>query len=271
MKQLIFLLLFVGALNRTLAQQKADSLSIYPFIQKTAFLTPEKCISKGLWEPWAYGLTRNIELQSYALLNATMPNLGVRVRYYKSQTGKFTLTGNHYVSYFSLWLKFWQGEGTGAIITPEVDIPSKLLIQNGITGSYIIGPEMVFSAGAQFSFCTGKAIGHLYTVDLPLVYQRFAPAFTGPVIGFKTSLQGKVFRKFQYLVHAKYFQLTGSAVSGLVEGGALAVYAPGRRWKFAAGGMMTYGKYPFGRQVHIIPDFNVYFQLGKGCKHAAKN
>lgn len=263
MKKLIMVLLFAGTLNQISAQQKTDSMSIHPVIQNTALLTPEKCISKGLWEPYAYGLNPRVELQSYLLLNATMPNFGARVQYHKSKSGKFILTGNHYISYFSLWLKFWQGEGTGAIITPELNIPTKILIQNGITGSYIFGPAMLFSAGVEFSFCTGRKIGNLYTVDMPLVYQRFAPAFTGPVIAFKTNVQGRVFRKFQYLAHANLFQLTGNISSVFAEGGVMAVYAPGRKWKIAAGTILTYGKYPFGKQLNIIPNINVYCQLGR--------
>jgi len=266
MKQLMLCLLITGAFNQACAQQKTDSLSLYPIIQKTALLTSEKCITKALWEPYGYGLTRKIELQSYVLLNFTMPNIGTRVQYHKSLSGKFALTGNHYISYFSPWLKFWQGEGTGDIIAPELKIPSKFLIQNGITGSYIIGPSFVFTAGAHFSFCTGKAIGNLYSVDIPIVYQRFAPAFTGPVIGFKTNAQGRLFRKFQYLVQANFFQLTGGVKSRFTEGSAMAVYTPGRKWGIAAGTKLTYGTYPFGRQFNSIPFIDIHCLFGKGSK-----
>ena len=250
---IITILVFCVSLSRS------DTLSIFPVIQKTAFLTQPNQLNKSLFTPLTFGLNSRIELQSFPVLNIMMPNFGAKISCYNSSSNKLHLSSMHSLTYFSSWLKFWQGDGTGAIITPQMKIPTMLMIDNGIIVSYIFSPTFLISTNLNFEFIAGKKIDEIYSVDIPMVYPRFAPAFTGSVGSIKTNLQGKLYKRFQYMINLDYYKVINHRFSNFFEGNLMLVYTKSNKFKICAGPIFVFGEYPFGKQWNIIPLLNLYY------------
>jgi hypothetical protein len=241
----------------------SDTLQFYPILNKTAYSLKAKHWNKGFWEPLSYGLNNRIEIQSYPLLLPIMPNLGFKISYPKIGNDKFCFSSNHSVTYYTPWLKFWQSTGTGGIITPQISIPTQLLIENGVSISYLINPKHIITHNLNLNFVWGQKISSVYTVDLPIIYPRFAPAFIEPVISFKTNFQGKIYWRFQYLTSADYFYVNGPEFNNFIENKWLLAYAKTNKLKLLGGAIITYGQYPFGNQTNIIPYMNVVYTIGR--------
>jgi hypothetical protein len=119
-----------------------------------------------------------------------MPNIGVKINLIKKN--KFYLSSQHSINYFTPWLKFWQGKGTGAIISPEIDIPKLFLIENGIFVSYLINNKLLISSNLNMTLALGTKINRLYSIDMPIIYNRFAPAFENAMFSLKSNLQASI-------------------------------------------------------------------------------
>ena len=235
----------------------ADSLNVFSFTQKTAFTNQAKQFNKSLWEPYSYGINKRIELQSFLLGNFIMPNIGIKINLLKKN--KFYLSSQHSINYFTPWLKFWQGNGTGAIISPEINIPKLYLLENGIFASYLINNKLLISSNLNMTLALGTKINRLYSIDMPIIYNRFAPAFENAVFSLKTNLQGKITKRFNYMATFDYYYINSNQFSNFIETSIIGVFAKSTRFKFCLGPKLVYGQYPFGNQINILPYFNIIF------------
>lgn len=257
MKKTKIFILFTVFIVFTKKNIKADSLYVFSFIQKTAFTNQPKQFNKSLWEPYSYGINKNIELQSFLTGNFIMPNIGIKINLLKKN--KFYFSSQHAINYFTPWLNFWQGKGTGAIISPEINIPNLFLLENGVFASYLINNKLLISTNLNVSFALGNKINKLYSIDLPIIYNRFAPAYENSVFSLKTNLQGKITKKFNYIATFDYYYINSNQSSNFIETSIIGVFSKSNRFKFCLGPKLVYGQYPFGNQVNILPYFNIIF------------
>jgi hypothetical protein len=263
MRKNLYAFLMVMLSGLTLASYASDTLQFFPVINKTAYNLKARQWNKGLWEPLSYGLNDRTEIQTYPILFAVMPSLGFKIGYPKLGNAKLRYSTTHSLTYLTPWLKFWQSTGTGGLITPEITIPAQLMIGNGILVSYMINTKHILTTNLNLNFVLGEKINPIYTVDIPLIYPRFAPAFIGPVVSLKSNIQGKLYRRFQYQTSLDFFHINGKESQTFIENKMLFGYAKNDKIKFLGGVILSHGQYPFGNQSNIIPYFNVIFTFGK--------
>jgi hypothetical protein len=251
--------LIIFTIGISIACSAQDSLTFYPLIQKTAYNLNKKQFSKGIWEPLSYAINNNIELQTYPLLNFTMPNIGAKIAINKCNATKLKFSGTHYLTYISPWLKFWQGEGTGAIITPQIDIQGMVFFESGLNVSYILNKNNIITSNLNYTFSIGPKIDKTYSVDLPLVYQRFAPAFVGSNINIKNNIQGKLYKKLSYIAMLDFYFINDEKIKIFNETSAMLMLSKTNKFKALVGSKLIYGQYPFGNQFNLIPNFNLVY------------
>ena len=109
----------------------------------------------------------------------------------------------------------------------------------------------------------GEKINPIYTVDIPLVYPRFAPAFVGSVLSLKTNIQGNIYKRLNYLTSLYYFHLNSPEYNRFVETRFLIAYVKNNKLTLIGGTQIIYGQYPFGDQFNIIPYFDLIYSFGK--------
>ena len=105
----------------------------------------------------------------------------------------------------------------------------------------------------------GTKINRLYSIDMPIIYNRFAPAFENAVFSLKTNLQGKITNRFNYMATFDYYYINNNQFSNFIETSIIGVFAKSTRFKFCLGPKLVYGQYPFGNQINILPYFNIIF------------
>lgn len=234
--------------------QAQDSTSFKPWSYKTAHCLPAKSWEYSITGPLRYGISNRVELQTNPLANIVMPNLAARVHI--GHATAYTLATEHKLTYYTSFLKFLQGKGTGALIPPTADIPAIWMLSNSVAITKPIGKTIATSQLTLNLSLRSKPMSKLYTVDIAMIYPRFAPIFNGPTFKWSNNVQGKLYHKFNYLVSADIYKVMAKDHNFFFEAGAHALWAPSARVNISAGTKLVYGNYPFGHQWNLIPAVN---------------
>ena len=224
----------------------------------TAHLLPQKQVDVGLFQPLRYGYSDNVEFSMHPLLFFVMPNFDVTWAH--GQRGEFAIASRYGVTYPTPLLRLIAKEGIGGMISPEFDIPHIFSFQNELLATTPVFGKHLFTAkiGVNFALLT-KELDSRTTIDLPLIFTRTSVYYNDFGLNLGADMQGPLFKRFDYLVDADifYHPTADADVNFALEHKGLITWKKSARFRLCLGYLLSYGKYPFGEQWHLLPLFDL--------------
>jgi hypothetical protein len=219
---------------------------------QTSFTIQKKQWEKSFREPLRYGINDNIEITSHILMMPVMPNLGIKMKI-KNSKG-FQLAHAHELIYYSPFLNLVSRKGIGGLISPEFQFPFALLMRNTLIASTAFRETNLITFGLGFDLSiTGRKLDKQATIDLPVVYPRLAPLYSGAGLRLGSDIRGLVSGNWQYKFGILSFIIPGEKGNFFIENEGLILKTLNNRCAVSAGYKICYGEYPFGNQWHLLP------------------
>ncbi len=256
------ILIFLLQLNTIFADESKESNNRL-WSQGTAHLLPKGRMEVGFFQPLRYGWSDKLEFSTQPLVNILMPNMSVKWSH-KSVAGFFIST-RHSFYYPTPLLRVISREGIGGMISPEFNIPHMISLYNEILFSKQIAKNLLFNGKAGFAFALKSGdLDSRSTIDLPLIFPRLAVFYNGYGFRFGADMEGKLFKRWLYLVDADVFYAPGQNENFAFENKGLILWTKSDRFQLTIGYKLSYAEYPFGTQWHLllpIFDFQWAWQL----------
>jgi hypothetical protein len=241
-----------------------------------------RTLSKGRFEtglllaPGKYGVSNDLEISSYIIGNAFVPNLSI-----KKFWGSFdhtSIASAHSLSSPTPLLKFVAREKIGGLLPPDNYIPTFVVVENTLIVShqYVSGHDVTARLGVIFAFGIDDKTDEkpiyerMQTIDYAFIFPRTAYLTRVPSIVPKidVAFKGAIFSDFGYAVECSYSffsirdqlreeDLTCSAF----ESSALARWYISNNFSCDLGMIYSTGSYPFGNNWVIYPLIDVRFGM----------
>jgi len=219
--------------------------------QNSAYLVPTGRMEVGLFQSMRYGLLENMELSSHPLVFVLMPNLSLKWSH--KSFGGFTFSTRHSIYYPSPLLRNLAREGIGGIISPEFEIPDMVSLYNEALLSKIITKHHLLTGKLGIAFAKKfSELDERTTIDLPIVFPRLAVFYYDYSFRFGFDVQGKLFKRWEYLMDADLFYIPKSDENIAFEHKGLVVWTKSPRFQLCFGYKLSYCEYPFGTQWHLL-------------------
>ena len=222
----------------------------------TALTLPDNRFEVRLFGHSGYGITDRLEISAHPIMFWLMPQ--VKVKYRWSGKEDLILTSEHELNYPTLLLNVLSRKGIGGMISPEFNFPQMISLYNGLLVTKKISRNSLLTGktGIIFAIRTGD-IDERSTIDLPVIYPRFATYYHIPVINPGIDFRGKLFSSIGGQIAAECFIVPAADENFFFENKGLLTWTLKTSWQFLAGYRLCYGTYPFGSQWHLLPAFEV--------------
>lgn len=224
----------------------------------TANTLPKGRWEYGLFQPIRRGLSGDREISFYKLTAILMP--GATIKQQWRQRYQWTLSTTHSLYYPTPLLTMLAKEGIGGMISPEFDIPKMVSFWNMALASKQLDKNRIltFKAGGAVAF-GGEDLTEGSTIDLPLIYHRLAVYYNGWLMRFGVDINGRMSRKWTYLVDGDLFLIPGMKGSLALEHKSMITWEKSARFHLSLGYKFIFGEYPDGypkdktTRIHILP------------------
>lgn len=218
----------------------------------TAYLMKTGKWESGFFQPFRYGINKNLEVYTHVLMLPLIPSGGVKIAIRKFRD--VALSTEHSLSYPTPFLNIMSRKGIGGLISPEYDFSPILSIYNAILISSEITPSMLATAHAGFSFALrGQKPDPQSTIDFPLFYPRMAHYYEGTSIKLGVAVKGSIIDNLFYEGSVKSFIITRSGNNMFLENSGTIMWALGRSFRIKGGYVLAYGKYPY-----VTPKWQIF-------------
>jgi hypothetical protein len=260
----IYIVLVICSLNLVNAYSQEtghpDTLS-----NRTAWTVPKGSFEFGLFQYFRYGISNNVELATQPILLFLDPQLRAKIRL-KGVNG-YQLSSEHGFTVPTPMLRFFQMKGAGGLISPQYDIPVMLSFYNGLILSRMLGHSSAATAKAGFTIVFGsESLPPPSSIDYPLVYHRLLPFYHQPVFDFALDFRSEVLKSFFYLLTSEAFIAPGTSENFFFEHRGNIGWKSGPEFMLQAGYRLCFGKYPYGPQWQLLPDFDLSFRINSKKK-----
>ncbi len=217
----------------------------------TAFLLSEGRMEIGIFQPLRYGWSKSFEFSIHPLAAFIIPNLSLKWSH--GQNNRYFFATRHSIIYPTLLLRTVSKQGTGGLISPEFDIPHMISIYNEVVMSKEVLANHLLSIKAGVNFALKSSdLDQRSTIDLPIIFPRLAVYYHGLSYRFGSDLQGKFFRRWDYLVDSEIFYTPAGDENFAFEHEGLLLWNKSERFQFSIGYKLVYGEYPYGTQWHLL-------------------
>jgi hypothetical protein len=151
-------------------------------------------------------------------------------------------------------------KGPGGLISPEFEIPFMLSVSNRMLVSYHPFFKALLTAQVGFVFAVKAASpDRRTTIDLPVIYPRFAVFYDQPVVESGIDFRGHLTPLFGWLFAVKNFMVCREKENYFMENKGMAVYMSKRgTLRMEAGYKLCFGRYPYGPQWHLLPALDLF-------------
>ena len=253
MKKIIHIMLFISIL---IGDKKFwDSHS--------AYILPKKRYEIGLFQPFRYGYSDNLEYSTYPLWSIVMPNITFKKRH-NSFSG-YQTASRFKIFYPTPILNIVAREGIGGLIDPNFTMPPMI----GISASWIMtNPKPTTDITLNIGLDLGLNFGEIderSNIDLPLIYQRLGVFHNGWGVHTGIDIQKQIHGPFEVLMDVDLKALpwnnSNKEQSNLlkilgkyaIEHKFLLIYERSERFRILTGYKFVHGKYPFGTETRLLP------------------
>ena len=152
--------------------------------------------------------------------------------------------------------------GAGGIISSQFSIPALVTMYNGIVISRAINFNSILTLEGEFYFTIGSS--SLYknsSIDLPVIYPRLGSLYHQPEFMFSLAYTSNIAQHFGYMAGARAYVFPGVNENLFFEHSGMIQWRPGSHFMLQAGYKICYGRYAFGTQWSLLPDFDFVFQF----------
>lgn len=254
MKRELLSAIFILAFTGLFAQESNWAAG---WSNSTAFNKTKGQWESGLMQPFRIGVTDKIEITSH-LTMPILPEVGVKI-IYGTKKG-ITFSGEHLVSYPSLFLDVVSREDIGGLISPEYEFGTIIALKNTFIASKPVWNDAMLTAraGLAFSFKSEKPDPQS-TIDLPVFYPRMAHYYEGASIRPEVGIIKPIGKKLAVEEVARLFIITREENNFFAENSGTLMWAFSRTFTLKAGYILTYGSYPYGNQWQLWPTIDLVF------------
>jgi hypothetical protein len=231
-----------------------------PLSNRTAFTVPKGSFEFGLFQYMRFGVSDKVELAAHPILIFLDPQLRVKIRL-KGVNG-YLLSSEHGFTLPTPLLRTFQMSGAGGLISTQYNIPAMVSFYNGLILSKMLGHSSVATAKAGITFVIGSgSLEESSSIDFPLIYPRLLPFYHQPVFDLGLDFRSEVMTSFFYLITTEAFIAPGTNENFFFEHRGNIGWKPGPKFMLQVGYRLCFGKYPYGPEWHLLPDFDLAFRL----------
>ncbi len=227
-------------------------LIFFTVVQAQEFKSHSETLVKGQMEvgvlaPFRWAVCDSLEISTHPLLFFSAPN--ANLKWVHPAVRGFGWASEHGFLYPTGLLRLLARKGTGGFISPEFEIPHMIAFYNGIVfyKEWTENQIVSLSAGVKFAL-KGSRLDKRTTIDLPFIYSRLAVFYSGYQLLTGMTAKGALSERWQY-----HFSVSGFfADDYAMENSAYIAWNSKGRTQVRAGYYLSYARYPFGVQAHLI-------------------
>ena len=229
----------------------------------SAHILPKKRWEIGIFQPFRYGYSENLEYSIYPLWSIVMPNISLKKKH-DSSNGYLTASRWRFI-YPTPLLNAVARKGIGGLIDPSFIMPPML----GISGSWMMSQyhhktDITINFGLDLAINFGK-LDQRSSIDLPLIYHRLGVFYNGWGIHSGLDMQKQLISVIKLLVDIDLKILPGidsrsvktnlSKILGnyAIEHKMLFIYQKSDSFRILTGYKLVHGQYPFGIETRLLP------------------
>jgi len=210
----------------------------------TAYTMPAGKWESGLFQPFRYGISQNLEVYSRVLMLPLIPEAGIKLAW--GSKNDFVIASEHSLSVPTPFLNIMSRKGIGGLISPEYDLPFLLSIKSSVILSHKISANAMLSAYAGFACALrGNKPDPQSSIDIPLFYPRMAHYYEGVSIRPGAMVKGCLGTKWFYEEGVQAFIIIRSVNNFFFENTGTLMWAFGKSLRIRGGYILAYGKYPY--------------------------
>jgi len=218
----------------------------------TAYLMKSGRWESGIFQPFRYGINKNMEVYTHVLMLPLIPSAGVKIAIKNFREA--ALSSEHSISFPTPFLNIISKKGIGGLISPEYDFSPIFSIYSAVHISHEITPSVLATAHAGISFALrGQKPDPQSTIDFPLFYPRMAHYYEGTSIKLGIAVKGSLIDNLFYEESVKTFIITRSENNMFLENSGSIMWALGRSFRIKGGYILAYGKYPY-----VTPKWQIF-------------
>ena len=205
----------------------------------------------GVFQPRVYGIKNNLEISTHPILFLIKPN--VQVKKFHGELKGIGWASRYSFDYSTQLLKLIQREGKFGILSKDPDvgtIPNLFIFQ----GEWIVTKKMMghsLTGKLGMSICPGCELDKRHVVDLPLAYPRMVIYHYGITANSGVDLDYNHSEKLS--IKTDFDLLFVPEEDLFFEHKLLFNYQFYTKYTLSTGYKLTYGNYPYGKQVDIFP------------------
>lgn len=234
------------------------------FTHETAVTLPAGRWEMGLLKPLRYGVTDDFELSTHPLVNAVMLNIMAKVGI--TEFRGWNVATEHTLAWPTQLLRTMQGRGylgglmlVNGLLPPDAHVPQIITTNHYVMGSAPVGTDHVFTARFGFLLAITFGEGRLPTIDYPVLYTRTAALHDGVAFTGGVDMRGRLYGMLHYRFELDVWGLARSEGNWAVEHALQLSLRTSEQFSIELGYKVVVGDYPFGRDGHILPTFDLHW------------
>jgi hypothetical protein len=214
----------------------------------------------GIFQPLRYGLTKNLELSTYPLINFVMPNIAVKKNWLKEKSWSFST--EHFISYPTLLLQLVSREGIAGLLpeTAKENIPQQIYTEHSLIFTYNLSKYFVITPKVSVSIpIIFNSYKKFPTIDMFLLYTRTAPFHGDFIYTLSLDIDGKIYSRLYYSIDFDYYNnlpiniYNSEGIASTYEHKFMLVWKHSLTFSIYAGYKFIYGNYPYGSASNLVP------------------
>ncbi|MEI7661695.1 MAG: hypothetical protein WCK34_05850 [Bacteroidota bacterium] len=229
----------------------------------TAYNVPRHRWELGLFTVSRYGISKNLEISAHPIMVFLMPQVNVKIGW--ARFAGFRVATEHGIFYPTQFMRMVAARGAGGLISPEFKIPQMIAISDRILVSCSPFKKAVATVHGGITFSVKSASpDRRTTIDLPVIYPRFAVFYDQPEFDAGLDFRGHFFPRFGWLINVENFFICAKEQNYFLENKGVLVYTSKKEnLRVEAGGKLCFGRYPAGPQWHLLPLIDLVFGIGR--------
>ena len=129
-----------------------------------------------------------------------------------------------------------------------ISLHNEVLFSKNIANDHLFTGKLGFTFAKRFADLDERT-----TIDLPIVFPRLAVFYHDYAFRFGYDIQGKLFKRWNYLVDGDLFYVPKADENIAFEHKGLLLWTKSSRFQLCFGYKLSYAEYPFGSQWHLLP------------------
>ncbi|MFC1480806.1 hypothetical protein ACFL6E_00995 [Candidatus Neomarinimicrobiota bacterium] len=250
----VSIIILVGIFQQPLSAQENRNWSA-----GTAYTIPQGRRETGLFQPLRNATTNTREWIIKPIIFPVFPNIAYKQQLQQWRGGQLSYKLGF--QYPTLLLRMIRKEGTGGILAPDPTIPQmphmlrmryELLYSKPFSEAILL----TYKAGIAGAI-NGQDADTRTTIDLPVIYPRMAVYYNGLQFNGGIDALLRISSNLTILVDGELFWTPGYDYPIALENKLAATWHKSETFAFQFGFQHSLGEYPFGKQQHLIPIFDL--------------